>query len=44
MNQVDLHQTKLAVEQAEVRLKQVEIESKQKLDQLQELRSKVREQ
>ena len=41
--QVELHQTKLAVEAAEVRLRQVEVESKQKLDQLQELRSKVRE-
>ena len=40
--QVELHQTKLAVEAAEVRLRQVEVESKQKLDQLQELRSKVR--
>ena len=41
--QVDLHQTKLAFEQAEKRLKQVEAESKQKLDRLQELRSKVSE-
>ena len=38
-----MHQTKLAFEQAEKRLKQVETESKQKLDRLQELRSKVRE-
>ena len=41
--QVELHQTKLAVEQAEKRLKQVETESKQRLDRLQELRSKVGE-
>ena len=38
---MELHQTKLAAEQTELRLKQVETESKQKLDQLQELKCKV---
>jgi len=39
--EVELHQTKLAAEQTELRLKQVETESKQKLDQLQELKCKL---
>ena len=42
MFQVELHQTKLAVEQTEARLVQVTAEAKQKQDQLQELKCKVR--
>lgn len=42
MFQVELHQTKLAVEQTETRLVQVAAEAKQKQDQLQELKCKVR--
>jgi hypothetical protein len=39
--EIELHQTKEAIEKTEVRLKKVEIESKQKLEQLQDLKSKV---
>ena len=40
--EVELHQTKESIEQAELRLKQVESESKKKEDQLQELKCKVK--
>ena len=40
--EIELHRTKESIEHAEMRLKQVELESKQKMDQLQELKCKVR--
>ena len=39
--EVKLHQTKQAIERTEARLKQVEIESKQTLDKVEDLKSKV---
>jgi hypothetical protein len=39
--EIELHQTKEAIEKTEVRLRRVEIESKQKLEKLQNLKSKV---
>ena len=38
---IELHQTKESIGKTEVRLKKVEMESKQKLEQLQDLKSKV---
>ena len=39
--EIELHQSRESIEQAERRLKQVDLESKLKLDQLQELKCKV---
>ena len=40
--EIELHRTKESIEHAELRLKQVEMGAKQKMDQLQELKCKVR--
>ena len=39
--EIEIHQTNESIDQAELRIKQVEIASKQKLEQLQNLKSKV---
>ena len=39
--EIELHQTKESTEKTEVRLKKVKIESNQKLEQLQEMKSRV---
>jgi hypothetical protein len=39
--EIERHQTKEAMEKTKVKLKRVEIESKQKVEQLQDLKSKV---
>eukprot|EP00092_Neocalanus_flemingeri_P002948 GFUD01003153.1.p1 GENE.GFUD01003153.1~~GFUD01003153.1.p1 ORF type:complete len:587 (+),score=243.74 GFUD01003153.1:263-2023(+) len=39
--EIELHQTKESIEQGELRLKQVELESKKELDKLQELKCKL---
>eukprot|EP00092_Neocalanus_flemingeri_P067246 GFUD01082040.1.p1 GENE.GFUD01082040.1~~GFUD01082040.1.p1 ORF type:complete len:219 (-),score=98.54 GFUD01082040.1:86-679(-) len=39
--EIELHQTKESIEQGELRLKQVELESKKELDQIQELKCKL---
>ena len=41
--EIELHRAKDSVEHAEIRLKQVEQESKQEIDKLQEIKCKVRE-
>ena len=40
--EIELHRTKESIEHAEMRLKQVELESKQQMDKLQDIKCKVR--
>ena len=40
--EVEVHQTGGAIEKTEMRIKQIEIETKKKVDQIEELKSKVR--
>ena len=40
--EVEVHQTGGAIEKTEMRIKQIEMETKKKVDQIEELKSKVR--